>query len=78
MAHNQLTPTQRKTRARIVINASKKTGDILPRAIYEFAGVDVPAEATDDLQRNHDRKRRTATMVTAIRRALPPCRTTTL
>lgn len=58
MTHNHLTPAQRKTRARIVVSASKKTGDILPRAIYEFAGVDIPAEATDELQRKHDRKRR--------------------
>lgn len=57
MAHSQLTPAQHKTRARIVVNASKKTGDILPRAIYEFAGVDVPVEATNELQYRHDRKR---------------------
>lgn len=57
MAHSQLTPAQRKTRARIVVNASKKTGDILPRAIYEFAGVNVPTDATDKLQRRDDRKR---------------------
>lgn len=58
MTHNHLTPAQRKTRARIVVSASKKTGDILPRAIYQSAGVDVPAEATDELQRKHDQKRR--------------------
>jgi len=58
MTHNHLTPAQRKTRARIVVSASKKTGDIPPRAIYDLAGVDVPAEATDELQRKHDRKRR--------------------
>lgn len=51
MTHIQLTKEQQKTRARIVVNASKKTGDILPRKIYEFADVDVPPEATDELQR---------------------------
>jgi hypothetical protein len=30
---------------------SKGTGDILLREIYEIAGVDVPPEATDELQR---------------------------
>lgn len=58
MTRSHLTPAQRKARARIVVSASKKTGDILPRAIYEFAGVDVPVEATGELQRKHDRKRR--------------------
>ena len=33
------------------MSASKGTGDILPREIYEIAEVDVPPEATDELQR---------------------------
>lgn len=71
-------PRVARARARAAVTASRKTGDILPRTIYESAGVDVPVEATDELQRNHDRERCTATVVTAIRRAFTPCHTATL
>ena len=35
----------------MIVTASKKTGDILPRHIYERAGAPVPHTATDELQR---------------------------
>lgn len=38
--------------ARTAVEASKYTGDILPRVAYELAGAPVPANATDVLQPN--------------------------
>lgn len=64
--------------APVLLSMPARKQVISPRAIYEFAGVDVPDEATDELQRNHDRERCTATMITTIRRALTPRHTTTL
>lgn len=51
MTHLQLTKQQRQDRARVIVKASKKTGDILPRRIYELAGAEVPSKATNELQR---------------------------
>jgi len=39
------------------VSASKGTGDILPREIYEIAEVDVPPEATDEIQRAPEKKK---------------------
>lgn len=50
---SKLTPSQRRERARLAIMASKCTGDILPRLIYETAGVTPPANATDEVQRSN-------------------------
>lgn len=44
-------PRVRRARARAAVSASKGTGDILPREIYEIAEVPVPPEATDELQK---------------------------
>ena len=51
MTQLRLTSRQRQDRARVIVTASKKTGDILPRHIYERAGAPVPHNATDELQR---------------------------
>lgn len=52
MTQLRLTMRQRQDRARVIVTASKKTGDILPRHIYERAGAPVPPHtATDELQR---------------------------
>ena len=51
MTQLRLTTQQRQDRARVIVKASKKTGDILPRHIYERAGAPVPHTATDELQR---------------------------
>ena len=51
MARVQRTDRQRRDRAMVAVNASKKTRDILPRIIYKRAGVEVPAGATDEIQR---------------------------
>lgn len=51
----KLDPTElriRKAAARTAVEASKYTGDILPRVAYELAGAPVPANATDVLQPN--------------------------
>lgn len=42
----------RRKVARLVVKASRKTGDTLPRHIYELAGVPAPEHATEDLQSN--------------------------
>ena len=42
----------RKAAARTAVEASKFTGDILPRIAYELAGAPVPEDATDELQPN--------------------------
>lgn len=42
MTQLRLTMRQRQDRARVIVTASKKTGDILPRHIYERAGAPVP------------------------------------
>lgn len=39
------------TIARIGVMASKRTGNILPRRMYELAGMPVPPGATNELQR---------------------------
>jgi hypothetical protein len=44
-------PDIRRARARAAVSASKGTGDILPREIYQIAEVPVPPEATDELQK---------------------------
>lgn len=41
---------ERVAAARAAVSASKKTGDILPRRVYQLAGVKAPGEATDRLQ----------------------------
>lgn len=41
----------RQLRARAAITASRRTGDILPRKMYELAGEPVPEQATDRLRR---------------------------
>lgn len=46
MTQLRITTQQRKDRARVIVKASKKTGDILPRHIYERAGAPVPHNAT--------------------------------
>lgn len=51
MARVQRTNRQRRDRAMVAVNASKKTRDILPRMIYERAGVEAPSGATDVIQR---------------------------
>ena len=50
-------PRVRRARARAAVSASKGTGDILPREIYEIAEVDVPPEATDEIQRAPEKKK---------------------
>lgn len=50
-------PRVRRARARAAVSASKGTGDILPREIYEIAEVDVPPEATDEIQRASEKKK---------------------
>ena len=40
----------RKAAARTAVAASTRTGDILPRKIYELADAPVPENATDELQ----------------------------
>lgn len=47
----QRTLKQRQDRARIAVKASKRTGDVLPRRIYQLAGTEVPDNATDRTQR---------------------------
>lgn len=47
---------QRQEGAMIAVKASKRTGDILPRRIYQLAGVSVPDNATDHTQRAEDLK----------------------
>jgi hypothetical protein len=42
---------QRQDRARVAVKASKRTGDILPRRIYQLAGTKIPENATDRTQR---------------------------
>lgn len=42
----------RKAAARTAVEASKFTGDILPRLAYILAGAPVPEDATDELQPN--------------------------
>lgn len=42
----------RKAAAHTAVEASKYTGDILPRIAYELAGVPVPEDATVELQPN--------------------------
>lgn len=42
---------QRQDRARVAIKASKRTGDTLPRRIYQLAGTEVPDNATVRTQR---------------------------
>lgn len=54
MATVHRTKRQRREMASIAVKASKSTGDVLPRAIYELAGVDVPANATDQTQRREN------------------------
>ena len=49
-------PRVRRARARAAVSASKGTGDILPREIYEIAEVDVPPEATDEIQGAPEKK----------------------
>lgn len=51
MSKAQRTLQQRQTRARVAVKASKRTGDVLPRRIYQLAGVEVPDNATDRTQR---------------------------
>ena len=57
-------------RARRAVETSRRTGDILPRKIYDIAGVDAPAEATDELQRN-TRTSRPSTDVVFLRGVHP-------
>lgn len=40
----------RKLKAEAAIAANSHTNDILPRWVYEDAGVEVPPNATDELQ----------------------------
>jgi hypothetical protein len=46
----------RRAAARTAVTASRNTGDILPRRIYELAGQPAPANATDEIQENPDRE----------------------
>jgi hypothetical protein len=46
----------RRAAARTAATASRNTGDILPRRIYELAGVPAPDNATDEIQENPDRE----------------------
>lgn len=41
----------RKSAAKAAVSASRGTGDVLPRWVYELAEQPVPDNATDDLQR---------------------------
>ncbi len=45
-----VSPQVRRARARAIVSLSEGTNRVLPRSIYEDAGVDVPPEATDELQ----------------------------
>ena len=45
-----VSPQIRRARARAIVSFSEGTRLVLPRARYEEAGVDVPPEATDELQ----------------------------
>lgn len=40
----------RNLKAQAAYNANKHTDDILPRWVYEELGIEVPADATDELQ----------------------------
>lgn len=44
-------PAVRRAAARTAVTAAKETGAVLPRRIYELAGMPVPDNATDELQR---------------------------
>lgn len=46
----------RRAAAQTAVTASRYTGDILPRRIYELAGYPVPDNATDEVQENPDRE----------------------
>lgn len=46
----------RRAAAQTAVTASRYTGDILPRRIYELAGYPVPDNATDEIQENPDRE----------------------
>lgn len=46
----------RRAAARTAVTASRCTGDILLRRIYELAGYPVPENATDQIQENPDRE----------------------
>lgn len=52
-AVSRMQPSEKEVRraARIGVKASKHTGNILPRRMYELAGVPVPPGATDQLQK---------------------------
>ena len=41
----------RRARARTAVAASKRTGTLLPRSVYERAGSRVPEGASNELQR---------------------------
>jgi len=41
----------RRARARAAVAASKRTGTLLPRSVYERAGARVPEGASNELQR---------------------------
>lgn len=45
-----VSPRVRRARARAIVSHSRGTNRVLPRRIYEDAEVDVPPEATDELQ----------------------------
>lgn len=51
-------PRVQKARATLLVTIAEQRGDILPRFIYEQAEVDVPPEATDELQPNRKRPKR--------------------
>lgn len=53
LALARMQPSEKEVRraARIGVKASKRTGNILPRRMYELAGVPVPPDATDQLQK---------------------------
>jgi hypothetical protein len=55
--HSDVSPDVRRARARAAVWASEGTGDILPRKIYEIAEVEVPSEATDEVQRAPEKKK---------------------
>lgn len=42
----------RRAAARTAVTANKRLNNILPREVYELAGVPVPPDATDEFQRN--------------------------
>lgn len=47
---NSVNPRVARARARAAVSASLKTGDILPRRVYQIAELEVPPNATDELQ----------------------------